>query len=522
MRGLEMVQLDSLNVPEPLLHKVPSNVAHSYRIIPVRMDGNDIFIATADPDNLAALDDLKFMLGVDNVRVCLTDDESIDAALEKYYKVVEEDLEIQEMLAGAQEIDLNAALQDMDVFEIDEASLSGDDVMKAVEAAPVKKLLNLILITAVKAQASDVHFEPFEEEFRVRNRIDGVLYNMLPVPKGLAAAIVARVKVMSRMDIAERRLPQDGKISVSIGGHSVDLRVSTLPTMYGESVVIRILDRSVVNLDLDKIGFEQKDLDLIRNMINRPNGVVVVTGPTGSGKTTTLYAALNEVNQESVKIITTEDPVEYEVDGVIQVAIEHDLGKTFAVCLRSILRQDPDKILVGECRDLETAKISIEAALTGHIVFTTLHTNDAPTAITRLLDMGIEPFLLAATVEVVVAQRLVRTICVQCKAPYTPSQEELLTLGMTPEQVAGQHFFYGKGCPECKNTGYRGRTALFEIMEINDKLSTLILEKASAGKLRAEAMRSGMGGLRAAGVQKIFAGITTIEEVVKETLSVDD
>jgi len=522
LRGMEAIQLDSISIPQPLLDKVPANVAHSYRIIPVRMDGNDIVVATPDPDNLAALDDLKFMLGVDQVRCVLTDEGAIDRALENYYKIIEEDAEIQEWM-GEAGVEIDEEGGDADIFQLEDmAGIDTSDVGAAAESAPVRKLLNLLLLTAVKAQASDVHFEPFEEEFRVRNRIDGVLYEMLPVPRTLAPALVARIKVMAHLDIAERRIPQDGKISVAIGGRSVDLRVSTLPTMFGESVVIRILDRSVVSLDLDKVGMDQNDLEYFREIITHPNGIIVVTGPTGSGKTTTLYAALNEVNDDESKIITTEDPVEYEIDGLIQVAVDPEIGKSFANCLRSILRQDPDKILVGECRDQETAKIAIESALTGHIVFTTLHTNDAPTAITRLLDMGIEPFLLAATLETIVAQRLVRTICVNCKSHYQPSQDELQTLGLTPDQVAGQDFHYGRGCDECKQTGYKGRTALFEIMKIDEAIADMILEHASAAKIRAAANRRGMRSLRDAGVAKIFTGVTTIEEVVKETIDADE
>ncbi|TVR15967.1 MAG: type II/IV secretion system protein [Planctomycetota bacterium] len=464
------------------------------------------------------------MLGVDSVKAALTSEASINRALQQYYEIVEEDTELDNFVHSYEDEELaTGQIGDMEVIDIgDFEGVDMSDATTAADAAPVRKLLNLILLTGVKAKASDVHFEPFEDTFQVRNRIDGVLYEMLPVPKTLAPALVARIKVMSRLDIAERRVPQDGKISVTIGGRNVDLRVSTLPTMFGESVVIRILDRSVVSLDLDKIGMEESSLEYFREVITKPNGIVVVTGPTGSGKTTTLYAALNEANDEAIKIITTEDPVEYEIDGLIQVPIDDEIGKTFANCLRSILRQDPDKILVGEVRDKETAKIAIEASLTGHIVFTTLHTNDAPTAVTRLLDMGLEPFLLSATLETVVAQRLVRTICTNCKAPYHPSEEELLLLGLKPSQVAGQSFYYGKGCEECKNTGYKGRTAIFEIFDINSRMRELILEKASSSKMRAAAERSGMVSLRQAGIQKVFAGVSTIEEIVRETLSAED
>ena len=520
MHGLEMVKLDGVEIPQPLLDMVPAHTAQSYRIIPFRMDDDALVIATGDPNNLSALDDLKFMLQVSQVKPALTSDAEIDKALEAYYK--ESDSELDDLLKHHKEETIEDTGGNMDIIDIGNLEdLDTSDAGAMAESEPVRKLLNLILLTAVKAQASDIHFEPFEEEFRVRNRIDGVLYEMLPVPKALSGALVARIKVMSNLDIAERRLPQDGKISVTIGSKMVDLRVSCLPTMFGESVVIRILDRSVVSLDLDKIGMGDRDLEYFRELITKPNGIVVVTGPTGSGKTTTLYAALNEANEESVKIITTEDPVEYEIDGLVQVPIEEEIGKTFSNCLRSILRQDPDKILVGEIRDLETGKIAIEAALTGHIVFSTLHTNDAPTAVTRLIDMGVEPFLIAATLESIIAQRLVRTICSKCKTPYEPSEEELAMLNLTEDKIAGQNFYYGKGCEQCNDTGYKGRSALFEILDVNEKVRELILQKASAGQVRAEAQRMGMHTLRDSGIQKIFLGLTTIEEVVRETLDVD-
>ncbi len=525
--GMEMVQLSGMTMPKALIDKVPANVANSYRIIPVRMEENALVVATSDPDNLAALDDLKFMLGVSQVRPALTSDESIEEALKQYYPVqaVDENQATVDALMKNMGEEISDGDGDGGSFIIDPGALANidtNDVGAAAESAPVRKLLNLILLTAVKAQAADIHFEPFEDVFRVRNRIDGVLYEMLPVPKNLAGALVARIKVMSHLDIAERRLPQDGKIPVKIGDREVDLRVSCLPTMFGESVVIRILDRKVMNLDLEKIGFADDMLAYFRTVIERPNGIVIVTGPTGSGKTTTLYSALCAVNDDSVKIITTEDPVEYEIHGLIQVPVDEEVGRSFSQCLRAILRQDPDIVLVGEARDKETAQIAIQASLTGHLVFTTLHTNDAPTAVTRLIDMGIEPFLLSATLETVCAQRLVRTICIKCKAPYQPSEEELMQLGIKSRDVQNQRFFYGKGCDNCKNTGYRGRTALFEMMDVNDTIREMIINKASATQMRLAAQRSGMRTLRDAGIQKIFAGLSTIEEVVKETLALED
>jgi type IV pilus assembly protein PilB len=528
MLGLEPVQLSGLVLPQGLIEKIPANVANSYRIIPVRMEDKTLVIATADPDNLAALDDLKFMLGVAQVRPALTSEASINEALAQYYSQERENQKaavdkLMESIGDEESSSTGPGGQE--TFTIDMDALKGidtNDAAAAAESAPVRKLLNLILLTAVKAQASDVHFEPFEDVFRVRNRIDGVLYEMLPVPKTLAPALVARIKVMSHLDISERRMPQDGKIPIRIGDKEVDLRVSCLPTMFGESVVIRILDRSVVSLDIDKVGFTDDLLAQFKQVIEEPNGIVVVTGPTGSGKTTTLYAALSAVNEDSVKIITTEDPVEYEIKGLIQVPVDDAVGRSFAHCLRAILRQDPDILLVGEVRDQETAKIAIEASLTGHLVFTTLHTNDAPTAITRLLDMGIEPFLLSATLETIVAQRLVRTICTKCKAPYQPSEDELMSLGIKTRDAESQRFYYGKGCDNCKNTGYRGRTAIHEMLDVNDSIRELMLGRASAAQMRIAAQRSGMRTLRDAGIQKIYAGITTIEEVIRETLAAED
>ncbi|HIG04602.1 MAG TPA: type II/IV secretion system protein, partial [Planctomycetes bacterium] len=373
-------------------------------------------------------------------------------------------------------------------------------------------------LSAIKDRASDIHLEPFEKEFKIRYRVDGVLYEMMPPPIQLARAVISRVKVMANLDIAETRLPQDGRIELNISGRPVDLRVSTLPTMYGESVVMRVLDRGQVSLDLENIGLRQKDLDLLRKLIIKPNGIILVTGPTGSGKTTTLYSCLNEANDPTTKIITTEDPVEYNIDGIVQIPINEEIGVTYAACLRAILRQDPDKILVGEIRDLETAQIAVEASLTGHIVFSTLHTNDAPSSMIRLVDLGIEAFLLTATVEAVVAQRLVRRVCLECKVEYEPTDEMLMELELTQSDVQGRTFFYGKGCRECNNSGYKGRVALFEIMQMTDRLRDVIMTGASTQEVQKLAREEGMKTLRDAGLIHIYDGVTTIEEVVKETI----
>ena len=386
------------------------------------------------------------------------------------------------------------------------------------DSAPVRKLLNMVLLLAIKDHASDVHFEPFEDEFRIRIKADGVLYEMVPPPRHLAFAITTRIKVMANLDIAERRLPQDGRIELSVGGHPVDLRVSVLPTLFGESVVLRILDRSVVSLDLNKVGMDQPTIAAFREVIGKPNGIILVTGPTGSGKTTTLYSALNELNSIEDKLITTEDPVEYDMEGIIQIPIDADIGNTFAFCLRSILRQDPDKILVGEIRDLETAEIAVQASLTGHTVFSTLHTNDAPSTITRLKDMGVPTFLITATVEAILAQRLVRRICTQCREEMTPTPELLAQLSLKPEEEQGMKFYRGMGCDVCNNTGYKGRVGLFELMIITDKLRDMIMVNASVDEMRTEAQRTGMVGLRDAGLAFVSQGVTTAEEILRETI----
>jgi type IV pilus assembly protein PilB len=375
-----------------------------------------------------------------------------------------------------------------------------------------------VLLEAIRNRASDVHFEPFEDEFKMRYRIDGLLYEMLPPPRSIAMAVSSRIKVMSSLNIAERRIPQDGRIELVVNGRPVDLRVSVLPTMFGESVVMRVLDRSNVSLDLERLGFRDDDLRIFRQLISRPHGILIVTGPTGSGKTTTLYSALSELNDVSVKILTSEDPVEYDIDGLVQVPINEEVGLTFARSLRSFLRQDPDIVLVGEIRDLETAEISVHASLTGHLVLTTLHTNDAPSSIARLLDLGLEPYLVTATLEAIVAQRLVRQICPRCREEFSPTEDMLLELGLKPEDTAGKNFFHGLGCDYCRGTGYSGRVAIYEIMAIDDNLRGLIMDRASTGAIREAARKRGMRTLRESGLLAIYDGMTTIEEVVSQTI----
>jgi type IV pilus assembly protein PilB len=377
--------------------------------------------------------------------------------------------------------------------------------------------VNVILLKAIQDRASDIHFEPFEEEFKIRYRVDGALYEMAPPPKHLALPIISRVKVMSALNIAERRLPQDGRIQLNIGGRQIDLRVSTLPTQFGESVVLRVLDRSVVNLEMESLGMPPEILDQTKEIIKVPNGIFIVTGPTGSGKTTSLYSCLKRINTVDLKLLTAEDPVEYDIEGIMQVPINEAIGLTFARTLRSFLRQDPDIIMVGEMRDLETAQISIQASLTGHLVFTTLHTNDSPGAITRMIDMGVEPFLITSTLQAVLAQRLVRTTCKKCRVAYEPNESILTQLGLTKEDTAGRPFYYGKGCMQCNETGYHGRKGLFEILVISEPIRELINMRAPAGVIRGRALELGMRTLREDGIRGILDGETTVEEVLKYT-----
>lgn len=510
--GMEVVDLDEVEASPVALSMVSKMMAEVYSIFPIRFEDGELVVAMADPLNVPALDDLHFMLNCE-VRGAVANPQQVTEAIQNYY-ANEKDESFDDLI---NEID------DDSIMEIDnqDEDISAQNLEQMAGSEGIKKLLNLVLLTAIRDQAADIHFEPFEDTFKIRYRIDGVLLEMKAPHKNLALALISRIKVMSELNIAERRLPQDGRIALNMAGRSIDLRVSTLPTMFGESVVLRLLDRSQVGLDLHRLGMREETLETFRALIHRPNGIVLVTGPTGSGKTTTLYSCLNEANDIRDKIITTEDPVEYDLPGIIQVPIREDIGVTYSSCLRAILRQDPDKILVGEIRDRETAGIAIEAALTGHLVFSTLHTQDAPSTIARLIDMGCEPFMLAATVEAIIAQRLVRSICAECKTSYNPTEEELYQINLTPETVEGRLFYYGKGCPACKNTGYKGRSALYEIMIMDSRLRELILLKKSTEIIRAAANEQGMHCLRDAGLLKVFDGITTIEEIVRETMNAD-
>jgi len=509
--GMRYVDLSSIEIPEEAIEAVPSENVQAYQFVPIEYNASSkkLTVALKSPDNFQAVDDLRLLMGF-RVEAVVGDSEKIDALIKEHFSKSES------------MVDVVSALESDDRFEAlaghSDASIDLDAVMDAADDNQVVKLLNLVLLQAIRDRASDVHFEPFEDEFKMRYRIDGVLYEMVPPPKHLGPAITSRIKVMAELDIAERRLPQDGRIELKVGGRAVDLRVAVLPTIYGESVVMRVLDRSNVELSIDRVGFRDDDLERFKAMIHKPNGIVVVTGPTGSGKTTTLYAALAHLNQVETKILTAEDPVEYDIDGLCQVQVNEDYGLTFARALRSFLRQDPDVILVGEIRDLETAQIAVQASLTGHLVLSTLHTNDAPSSIIRLVDLGIEAFLLTATIEGVVAQRLVRRLEPSLKEAYTPSDEELMELALTRDEVGNRPFYRPKKTSQVGG-GYKGRLALFEIMNMDDDMRELVMKEASTAVLRDHARRRGMRSLRESGLLAIYDGLTSADEVVRETLT---
>jgi type IV pilus assembly protein PilB len=510
--AMKVVAIGDLNIPTNVIQLVTEPMAQLYKVIPIDFKDDTLTIAMSEPQKLIVQDELRTLLGY-TIKAVVATDREIQKALERYYASGSESVE--SIVADLEaDVELAAAAEAVS----GEGAIDLTSAEALADSAPVRKLLNMVLLMAIKDHASDLHFEPFEDEFRIRIKADGVLYEMVPPPRHLAFAITTRIKVMANLDIAERRLPQDGRIELTVGGHPVDLRVSVLPTMFGESVVMRVLDRSVVSLDLNKVGLDANLLKGFRQIIHKPTGIVLVTGPTGSGKTTTLYSALNELNEISDKIITTEDPVEYDIDGIIQVQIDASIGNTFAQCLRAILRQDPDKILVGEIRDIETAEIAVQASLTGHMVFSTLHTNDAPSTITRLRDMGVPPFLITATLEAILAQRLVRRVCTQCREEVHPTSDILADLELSPSDVRGKKFYRGKGCDNCNRTGYKGRVGLFELMMLNDEIRDMIIRNASTDELREAARKIGMVTLREAGMAAVFAGTTTAEEVIRETI----
>ena len=509
--GMRLVQVDPDAIPKETIDALPAETANTYQVIPLEYDESRraVTIAMKSPDNFRAVDDLRLLMGF-KVDAVVAPAAQIDAVLQKHYSGTSSSMA--SMMSELSEDEALAALKGRgDSIDLEELATAAED-------NKVIRLLNLVLLQAIKDKSSDIHFEPFEEEFKMRYRIDGILYEMIPPPLHLALPIVSRVKVMASLDIAERRLPQDGRIELMVNNNPVDLRVSVLPTMFGESVVMRVLDRSNIQLSLDKIGFRDDELQQMRDLIRKPNGILIVTGPTGCGKTTTLYAALSELNEPATKILTAEDPVEYDIDGLIQCQINTEQNLTFARLLRSFLRQDPDVILVGEIRDLETAQIAVQASLTGHLVFSTLHTNDAPSTVLRLLDLGMEAFLLTATIEAIVGQRLVRRICVDCKEEFVPTDEQLMELQLRRLDVEGRTFFRGRGCDHCNHSGYRGRRAIFEIMQLDDHLRELIMNQGSTNVLRVEARKRGMRSLRESGLLAIYEGQTTIDEVVRETI----
>ena len=510
---MQVITLADMPIPKEVIELVTEPMAQLYKVIPIRREKNRLVVATCHPENLSIEDELRTLLGFD-IEVVVATEPDIGKAIDRYYAENSESFE--QVVSDLASDEILAARAGAITGKAGEYNLT--DVEALADSAPVRKLLNMVLLLAIKDHASDIHFEPFEDEFRIRIKADGVLYEMVPPPRHLAFAITTRIKVMANLDIAERRLPQDGRIELSVGGHPVDLRVSVLPTLFGESVVMRVLDRSVVSLDLTKVGLNEAMLAQFREVCAKPNGIILVTGPTGSGKTTTLYSVLSELNKVSDKVITTEDPVEYDIDGIIQIPIDAEIGNTFAQCLRSILRQDPDRILVGEIRDLETAEIAVQASLTGHTVFSTLHTNDAPSTITRLKDMGIPTFLITATVEAILAQRLVRRVCAQCREPVEASDQTLFQMGLKREQLGDRKFYRGAGCDTCNNTGYKGRVGLFELMIMNDDLREMIIHNASTDELRKKACEYGMVTLRQSGIEFAFNGVTTADEVVRETI----
>lgn len=501
--GYEYLEKFPSKISEQAASVVRASVARMYAVIPYTVDETSVSLLAKDPFNPAIIDDLTFTLNKD-ITIIVCDPSYIDDMITATYG--EEDASIDDILG-----DIG------DAFANQDEELSEGDLTDMANQTPIIRFVNLVLQQAIKDKASDIHFEPFEDQFRIRYRIDGALYEMAPPPRNLAVPVTSRVKVLSNMNISETRIPQDGRIKMTIAGRPVDLRVSTLPTQFGESVVLRVLDKSVVNLDLEALSLPDDILLTIRELVNRPNGIFIVTGPTGSGKTTTLYSALREVNDVETKILTAEDPVEYEIDGIMQVAVNHQVGLDFARALRAFLRQDPDKIMIGEIRDLETAQIAVQASLTGHVVLSTLHTNDAPGAVTRLIDMGLEPFLISASLEAILAQRLVRRICKHCRTAYEPSQELIDLLDVDPLEIADKDFYYGDGCPECSNTGYKGRIGLFEMIVVSDAIRELINQRAPTLSIKQKALEQGMRSLRDDGLRAIFDGNSTIEEVLKYT-----
>ncbi|MAP16490.1 MAG: ATPase, T2SS/T4P/T4SS family [Verrucomicrobiota bacterium] len=497
--GLDHVDLKGHTPPAEVISAIPAATARLYKAVPVSYDGHTLTVALADPSDHQASEEIGFALSQE-MKFCVADSKQVLDAIERIYVAGEGTGQMNDILGQLKSI-----------------ALSDGDEESEANSAPIVRYIDLVLEQAMREQASDIHFEPFEDEFKIRYRVDGALYEMSPPPAHLSNTIISRIKVMSNLNIAERRIPQDGRMVLSLADKDVDFRVSTLPTAHGESVVLRVLDRSSVSLNLENLGLPSELNEYIEETIVKPNGIFICTGPTGAGKTTTLYACLREINTIDSKLLTAEDPVEYDVEGIIQVPVNESIGLTFSRVLRAFLRQDPDRILVGEMRDVETAQIAIQASLTGHLVFSTLHTNDAPGAVTRLVDMGCEPFLVAASLEGVLGQRLLRTICDDCRQPYEPSAALLGELGLSPEDIGDKSFFTGGGCEECGGSGYRGRQGLFELLDISEPIAEMITDRAPTVVLRQKAIELGMTTLREDGLRNIYEGNTTIEEVLKYT-----
>jgi type IV pilus assembly protein PilB len=514
--GVPSVDLNDLDIPTEVIDLVPEKLAKRHQCIPVNRSGSTLVVAMADPSNIYAIDDLRFSTGYD-IEVVVATETAIENAIDRCYQASAAEV------GESVEYDYDEILGDLDIDDVDYVEEDDDgvdvnDLAQASEDAPVVRLVNMILIEAIEKGASDIHIEPYEDDFRVRFRVDGVLQEMMHPPMKLKKALISRVKIMASLDIAERRLPQDGRIKLKLGpNREMDFRVSCLPTMFGEKIVLRLLDKSNLQLDMTKLGFEPAPLDAFQSAIHEPYGMCLVTGPTGSGKTTTLYSALSELNQISENVCTAEDPVEFNLEGINQAQMKEDIGFNFATALRSFLRQDPDIIMVGEVRDFETAEIAIKAALTGHMVLSTLHTNDAPSTVSRLLNMGIEPFLVTSALNVVVAQRLCRRICTECKEPYEDFSVEDRRKMEVPEQHLDEPVYHGVGCEACDDTGYSGRVAVFEVLDINDEFKNYIIQGYSSAELKQEAIRMGMSTLRQAGIKKMIEGVTSPEEVVRNT-----
>ena len=508
--GVPSINLTEFEVDEAVLKLIPQEVARKYKIVPVNRIGSTLIIAMSDPTNILTTDDIRFITGC-NIEIVVASDDAIEKAIEKYY----------DFIPSLGDVMGNLELDNFEVIE-EEEDVDISSLTRATEEGPVVKLVNLILTDAIKKKASDIHIEPYEKQFRIRYRIDGVLYEVMRPPARMKNAITSRIKIMSELDIAERRLPQDGRIKIKLGGGKVmDYRVSVLPTLFGEKIVLRLLDQESLQLDMTKLGYEPGHLEIFKREIAKPYGMVLVTGPTGSGKTVSLYSALCELNKTTDNISTAEDPVEFNFPGINQVQIHEEIGLDFSTTLRAFLRQDPDIIMIGEIRDRDTAEIGIKAALTGHLVLSTLHTNDAPSTVNRLLNMGVEPFLVASAINLITAQRLARCNCVECREPQDIPRQALITAGVTPHELEGFVCYRGRGCPACNNTGYRGRTGFFQVMPMLEEIRELVMRGANSAEIRRESMRLGIKTLRQAGLTKLREGITSLEEVLRVTIADD-